>query len=869
MQIIRRLIKDSVPMRSRMGRSVCYAVLLLLMVLGVLIPAVPVHAINVIDDYPWKSASPVGNGDWGYTTCPVVPQSNPDPNCRSRVENGYGVIDPYNYFLKNCTSWAAWRLDQHGISMGGSWGNATNWYNVGASKGYKTDTTPGIGAVAWWSGSNTRHPTFGHVGYVEDIPGTNQVTVSQYNAISDGNYSIKTYDMSQPASSANDKPDGFIHFELGSSYAPGGSWLNTTRPDLSYVLPGSAINLQAQGVDSVSGTGLNKINVTTYTPGPNNKWGILTTTYYVANTKTGNAGATLIMPNAPYVLASFDVFGANGSYRLAPSGIRKYCNTTQTSCAHINGEAGVNLPGQGGSVVCTDPPQTSSNVTGATPGNNGWWRSTASVTLSAYAPCGGSGPTTYYTVNGGSQNTYNGPITLNQEGIYNVNYYSVDAIGNTESTKSTTVKIDWTPPVTAGTATGPRDTNGLFRNNVTVGLNGTDNLSGVDYEKYSLNGGTSYTTLTGATNTFPITGNGVSRALYYSTDIAGNIEQPPKDSGPIIINKYTIFANNSGQSLRFLFNGGSSTVTGDIFTNGTANIDWDTGSSFGTTFSTVGTNNTIGMYNTGTTIPTIQTGVQPVPMLSYPLSLYQSLATVVFPSSLYMDSVSSSLKDTIYVNGNVDMFDVGLGGSLSIVATGSINDWTTDSSYSTNDPNNGVLLYAGQNININSTGNRNLGLMYAPQGTVKIDGATGLTLNGSLVGDQVEINSATGFNLSYSPAFASSSYPLPLAAMGLVKPTGTIPPLAGVPTGFRPTNGASVNKTGVLVAWNSVSGAVGYQLQIAKSSSFSSVEYDISTLSAVNKAKLTSSATTYYWRVRSINRAGMSAWSPTGNFRTQ
>jgi hypothetical protein len=213
------------------------------------------------------------------------------------------------------------------------------------------------------------------------------------------------------------------------------------------------------------------------------------------------------------------------------------------------------------------------------------------------------------------------------------------------------------------------------------------------------------------------------------------------------------------------------------------------------------------------------------------------------------------------------MYDVGLSGPLSIIATGNITDYTTDSTYKTNDPHNGVLLYAGQNINLNSTGNRNLGLLYAPNGTVEVS-STNLTLNGSLVGNQVEVNGATTFNLSYSPAFSSSTYSLPLTAMGLVTPATTTLPLPSVPTLYKPVGGVTVSGSRLLISWNTSIGAVGYQLQISNSSAFSSYVYNAAQLSTAQRVNL-ASATTYYWRVRAINQAGMSTWSTVGAFRTQ
>lgn len=65
---------------------------------------------------PWANASYVdANYDWGYTTCPTN-----DPNCFALSGIGpgnvrYGEADPWRYYLRNCTSFVAWKL----TSLGG------------------------------------------------------------------------------------------------------------------------------------------------------------------------------------------------------------------------------------------------------------------------------------------------------------------------------------------------------------------------------------------------------------------------------------------------------------------------------------------------------------------------------------------------------------------------------------------------------------------------------------------------------------------------------------------------------------------------------------------------------------------------------
>jgi hypothetical protein len=105
----------------------------------------------------------------------------------------------------------------------------------------------------------------------------------------------------------------------------------------------------------------------------------------------------------------------------------------------------------------TTPPVTTSALAG-TLGQNGWFISDVTVTLSATDPSkifnkgsdGGNGPSginhTYYKIDSGSWNEYITPFVVSAEGQYIVSYYSKDNAGNIETEKSVIVKIDKTTP---------------------------------------------------------------------------------------------------------------------------------------------------------------------------------------------------------------------------------------------------------------------------------------------------------------------------------------------------------------------------------------------------------------------------------------
>jgi hypothetical protein len=97
--------------------------------------------------------------------------------------------------------------------------------------------------------------------------------------------------------------------------------------------------------------------------------------------------------------------------------------------------------------------------------------------------------------------------------------------------------------------------------------------------------------------------------------------------------------------------------------------------------------------------------------------------------------------------------------------------------------------------------------------------------------------------------------------------------LPSVPTLNLPTSGSSDSSLYTQFDWNSSSGAVTYDVQIATDVNFGNVV--IETLDIVDTAYTVSYSypltnnTTYYWRVRARNIYGVSAWSSIYNYRIE
>jgi hypothetical protein len=128
--------------------------------------------------------------------------------------------------------------------------------------------------------------------------------------------------------------------------------------------------------------------------------------------------------------------------------------------------------------VDNTPPVTTASLSG-TAGSNGWYTSAVQVTLSATDDLSGVAAT-YYTVDGGSQQTYSAAFAVSGDGTHTVKYWSVDKAGNTETANTKTVKIDATKPsLTFGSATTSPNAAGWYNAAVSVPYTTSDATSGV------------------------------------------------------------------------------------------------------------------------------------------------------------------------------------------------------------------------------------------------------------------------------------------------------------------------------------------------------------------------------------------------------
>lgn len=148
-----------------------------------------------------------------------------------------------------------------------------------------------------------------------------------------------------------------------------------------------------------------------------------------------------------------------------------------------------------------------------------WYQSPAQVFISASDSASGVA-TTYYTLDGGATQIYTAAFNISTGGVHVVNYWSVDQVGNTETQKSLTVRVDSAAPTTQ-IAIGGTGANGWYQGSVQVGLTATDPEAGVNVTMYRVDNGP---TMVYSGTPFTVTGEGQHTVLYWSNDKLSHTE---------------------------------------------------------------------------------------------------------------------------------------------------------------------------------------------------------------------------------------------------------------------------------------------------------------------------------------------------------
>jgi hypothetical protein len=114
------------------------------------------------------------------------------PECRVSRGDDYFLrgttrrVDPFLFYARYCTSFAAWRVNQHGTPFtngyrGVRWGNAEHWDNAARAVGVRVSRRPRRGDVAQWNPWRSGARAAGHVAFVRKVHRDGTITVEEYN----------------------------------------------------------------------------------------------------------------------------------------------------------------------------------------------------------------------------------------------------------------------------------------------------------------------------------------------------------------------------------------------------------------------------------------------------------------------------------------------------------------------------------------------------------------------------------------------------------------------------------------------------------------------------------------------------------------
>ena len=137
-----------------------------------------------------QSAQPWGTNDYPY-----------------KNQSDFYAIDKWGFTERQCVSFAAWRLAQHGdtISNQDNWGSAYSWDEAARRLGHAVSSKARVGAIAQWNahesgayyskGATSPNGKFtaggyGHVGWVKQVYADGSALVEQYNMGGDRSYSV-------------------------------------------------------------------------------------------------------------------------------------------------------------------------------------------------------------------------------------------------------------------------------------------------------------------------------------------------------------------------------------------------------------------------------------------------------------------------------------------------------------------------------------------------------------------------------------------------------------------------------------------------------------------------------------------------------
>lgn len=164
--------------------------------------------------------------------------------------------DPWGFYKRQCTSYAAWSVNDDGIEMSntmegpndvsGRFGNGGNWDNNATAIGLKVDNKPMPGDVGVLDPYQGGAGSAGHVVYVESVNNDETVNISEYNWSGTEKYGERS----------NISLNHYIHFN--ACVPPGtGDWLIERNCTLNDAIKFSKnIRVKSNSTMTITDTGI-------------------------------------------------------------------------------------------------------------------------------------------------------------------------------------------------------------------------------------------------------------------------------------------------------------------------------------------------------------------------------------------------------------------------------------------------------------------------------------------------------------------------------------------------------------------------------------------------------------------------------------